>query len=358
VSGKSLAVKLIKNNKKKGVFTMSKLIAIDDGHGMETAGKRTPAIAELGGRVIKENEFNRAVAEKLNTILKACGFRTMFTAPETGDTSLSTRVSRANSAGADLLVSIHYNANTGSFATNKASGVEVLAGNSTESVKLAGLVVSELAKGTAQKNRGVKDGSWLAIDKVRCPMILVEGGFMDNKQEAMLMINSSFQQECAEEIAKGICKFYGVAYKGGNSEGVVGTPVAESKPAPAGNPLCKLGLKGAGVKRMQGKLVEHGYKIAVDGIFGKGTEDAVKAFQRSRGLTADGICGDSTWAELYKVNKPAPAPKPPAQKPSKKLYRVIVDGKQKGAFSENDNVLEEARKAIASGADNIKIEEV
>jgi N-acetylmuramoyl-L-alanine amidase len=336
---------------------MSKLIAIDDGHGMETAGKRTPAIAELGGRVIKENEYNRAVAEKLSAILRACGFRTMFTAPETGDTSLGTRVSRANSAGADLLVSIHYNANTGSFATNKASGVEVLAGSSTASVKLAGLVVSELAKGTAQKNRGVKDGSWLAINKVNCPMILVEGGFMDDKQEAMLMINSSFQQECAEEIAKGICKYYGVAYKGGNSEGVVGTPVTESKPAPtSGNPVCKLGLEGAGVKRMQGKLVEHGYKITVDGIFGKATEDAVKAFQRSRGLTADGICGDSTWAELYKVNKPAPAPSTP--KPSSKVYRVIIDGKQVGAYSKGDNILEQAQKAIANGADNIKIEEV
>jgi N-acetylmuramoyl-L-alanine amidase len=338
---------------------MSKLIAIDDGHGMETAGKRTPVISELGGRVIKENEYNRAVAEKLSVILQACGFRTMFTAPETGDTSLGTRVSRANSAGADLLVSIHYNANTGSFATNKASGVEVLAGSSSASKKVASLVVAELAKGTAQKNRGVKDGSWLAINKVNCPMILVEGGFMDDLREAMLMVNSSFQLECAQEIAKGICNYFGVAYKGGNVGVIPDVPVAESKPAPtSGSPVCKLGLEGAGVKRMQGKLVEHGYKIAVDGIFGKGTEDAVKAFQRNRGLTADGICGDSTWAELYKVNKPAPAPKPPAQKPSKKLYRVIVDGKQKGAFSENDNVLEEARKAIASGADNIKIEEV
>jgi N-acetylmuramoyl-L-alanine amidase len=340
---------------------MSKLIAIDDGHGMETAGKRTPVIPELGGRVIRENEYNRAVAEKLSVILQACGFRTMFTAPETGDTSLGTRVSRANKAGADLLVSIHYNANTGSFSTNKASGVEVLAGSSTASVKIAGLVVSELAKGTAQKNRGVKDGSWLAINKVNCPMILVEGGFMDDKTEAILMVNTSFQLECAQEIAKGICKYYGVAYKGGNVGVIPDVPLAESKPAPAptsGNPVCKRGLKGAGVKRMQGKLVEHGYKIAVDGIFGKGTEDAVKAFQRSRGLNVDGICGDSTWVELYKVNKPAPAPKPPAQKPSKKVYRVIVDGKQTGAFSEGDNVLAEARKAIASGADNIKIEEV
>ena len=34
-------------------------IAIDDGHGMETAGKRTPAFSD--GSVMRENEFNRAV---------------------------------------------------------------------------------------------------------------------------------------------------------------------------------------------------------------------------------------------------------------------------------------------------------
>ena len=47
-----------------------KLIALDDGHGMETAGKRTPSIAELNNRVIKENEFNRSVVAYLDKELK------------------------------------------------------------------------------------------------------------------------------------------------------------------------------------------------------------------------------------------------------------------------------------------------
>lgn len=39
-------------------------------------------------------------------------------------------------------------------------------------------------------------------------------------------------------------------------------------------------------------------RLYPDGIFGKVTEDAVKAFQKSKGLAADGIVGVKTWAAL------------------------------------------------------------
>ena len=47
-------------------------IAIDDGHGMETAGKRTPAFSD--GSVMRENEFNRAVVAYLHDELIRHGF--------------------------------------------------------------------------------------------------------------------------------------------------------------------------------------------------------------------------------------------------------------------------------------------
>ncbi len=44
-----------------------------------------------------------------------------------------------------------------------------------------------------------------------------------------------------------------------------------------------------------------GYEIAIDGIYGPVTEGAVKAFQRSRQITQDGICGPETFPLLYGI---------------------------------------------------------
>ena len=82
------------------------LIALDDGHGMETPGKRTtPLTKDLyingklirkKGQVIKENEFNKAVVNYLEKALKRCGFDVLLVAAGDSDVSLKTRVSRAN----------------------------------------------------------------------------------------------------------------------------------------------------------------------------------------------------------------------------------------------------------------------
>ena len=50
------------------------------------------------------------------------------------------------------------------------------------------------------------------------------------------------------------------------------------------------------------KLVQTLLKQEVDGIFGPRTDNAVKLFQASTGLKADGIVGPLTWAELDKLD--------------------------------------------------------
>jgi peptidoglycan hydrolase-like protein with peptidoglycan-binding domain len=56
----------------------------------------------------------------------------------------------------------------------------------------------------------------------------------------------------------------------------------------------KKGSKGDAVRALQGNLVQLGYTVAVDGDFGKGTEEAVLHLQKAFGYTVDGVVGDGT----------------------------------------------------------------
>jgi hypothetical protein len=58
------------------------------------------------------------------------------------------------------------------------------------------------------------------------------------------------------------------------------------------------GDRGPDVVEIQTILHDFGYTVAVDGVYGKQTERAVKAWQRSNGLAVDGIVGPLTIASL------------------------------------------------------------
>lgn len=63
--------------------------------------------------------------------------------------------------------------------------------------------------------------------------------------------------------------------------------------------ISQYGSSGEEVKQIQSKLKDWGYyKGSVDGIYGSGTYEAVKAFQKSNGLNADGIAGSQTLSAL------------------------------------------------------------
>ena len=60
-----------------------------------------------------------------------------------------------------------------------------------------------------------------------------------------------------------------------------------------------VGNRGSDVKAIQYLLnARISAGLGADGVFGAGTESAVKNFQRSRGLTADGVVGPTTWNNL------------------------------------------------------------
>jgi Putative peptidoglycan binding domain/Glycosyl hydrolases family 25 len=63
-------------------------------------------------------------------------------------------------------------------------------------------------------------------------------------------------------------------------------------------PTLAQGATGEDVRTLQGALIARHYTVAVDGAFGAATKTALQAFQRSAGITADGIAGQHSWTKL------------------------------------------------------------
>ncbi len=96
-------------------------------------------------------------------------------------------------------------------------------------------------------------------------------------------------------------------YYGNNLEVVTDAPIRGYTPSYPGTPL-RTGSRGPNVVRIQVILnrISRNYPAIpkinpVDGVFGTQTENAVRAFQRIFGLTADGIVGKATWYQLIRV---------------------------------------------------------
>ena len=91
-------------------------------------------------------------------------------------------------------------------------------------------------------------------------------------------------------------------------------------------PTLRKGNKGDWVAILQQKLILAGYslpKYGVDRDFGNETLNAVKAFQKANGLTADGVVGEKTWSKLNNViSEPV------------KLYTVTIKGNTKEVAEE------------------------
>ena len=198
-------------------------IAVDSGHGMETAGKRTPAIPESWfgkkkGDIIHEKEFNKSASEYLIAALKRCGFDVINVSPGTADVALKDRYTAANNAKADAFVSKHYNALNGKWGSQ--NGIETIISQfaSDKAKKLAELVQTELVKTHKRTDRGVKtdiqqSGINIAVLRnTNMPAVLTESGFMDNLAEAETMLDPDFQKADGEATCRGICKFFGVTY--------------------------------------------------------------------------------------------------------------------------------------------------
>ena len=209
------------------------LITIEAGHGMNTAGKRTPTFPE--GGIMKENEFNEGAVRYFKEIFKYTPNVEIFdVATEIEDTPLATRVSRANARLADVTVkygkanvksvhvSIHANAYLAKWGTWGGQGVFYNTG-SVEGKKLAEMVLGTLKEGTILRDRGADPANFYMVKYTIAPSVLVESAFMDNLEEARLLQTEAFRKETGEDIARGVAKYMGIA--------IVPKPVEITTPA-------------------------------------------------------------------------------------------------------------------------------
>jgi len=264
-------------------------IGANDEHGVNppTVGKRTPVMPGLN-RQIYENEFNRAAKNKFIEACMRNSFSVYDVKPEMQDISLSERVRRVNRQNLTLLVTFAYNASGDGRSFNNASGVETfystLNPKARQSQQLATALYNNLIQGTQQVGRGVKNLDVAMLSSVNCTASLIEAGFMTNLREARLMINPLFQTEVGEESCLGVCNFLGTDFIGRDNL--------------ANYPLIRNGSRGNFVYLLQFLLTQYGYNVAVDGIFGRNTENAVRDFQTKNSLSVDGIVGNNTWKYL------------------------------------------------------------
>jgi len=185
-------------------------IGLDPGHFLFTAGNRTPD-------GMHEWSFNSVVASYIDNELRGyIGVDTIRVDDVTGktDVSLSDRADKANKWEADAYISIHANA-YGTGGWNNTQGIETFTypTASRESFVLAKLVQDELVKATKRNDRGIKTANFAVLRETTMPAILVECGFMTNKEEAALLKSDAYRKTCASAIVKGLVAMYGLKKK-------------------------------------------------------------------------------------------------------------------------------------------------
>lgn len=200
-------------------------IGLDNGHGLDTGGKRTPIFTDgtkspyTGKNFMHEWEFNRATVIHLKKELLRCGFDVVQISPTEYDTSINSRWRKANEENVDFLLSVHANALKPVW--NTANGIEtcVKRGGSKESYRIGKILNDELVAATGLKDRWAGRGQGLyerddlgVLNWSRMPAALVECGFMDNPKEAKLLLSDSYRKLCAQALAKGLCKAYKMPY--------------------------------------------------------------------------------------------------------------------------------------------------
>ena len=174
-------------------------IIIDAGHGGEDGGATSCA-------GVLESEYNLNIALRLNDLFQLLGYRTKMIRTEDisvytkGETlsqkkmsDLKERVRICNETEGAILLSIHQNM----FSDSQYSGAQVFYAKSPGSESLAekmqNLLVSSLNPGSHRKSK--KGNNIYIMERIVCPGVLVECGFLSNPQEEAKLRTEKYQKQ-------------------------------------------------------------------------------------------------------------------------------------------------------------------
>lgn len=204
------------------VSNYQKVILLDNGHAKSTPGKRSMPLED--GSQFFEYEFNRDVVKRISTQLDRLGIKNHIITPEVDyDVPLSTRAARANEYcnqyGKDncVLISVHANAAGMGDKWMTAKGWSVYTTKGLDkSDEYANVLYAEaepLIKELDSKMRPWTNAekSWqenfTILYKTKCPAMLTENLFYDNKEDLEILQSEHGRQTIAQLHINGIMKF-------------------------------------------------------------------------------------------------------------------------------------------------------
>ena len=193
-------------------------ICLDPGHGGKDTGNHTFWRSE--------KTYTLALALELRDQLQKAGFNVILTRSKDTYVELPDRPALANRRGADLFVSLHFNATP--TGKNEVEGPQTycitpVGASSTDaqgeganfgptmanrcedkSLLLAYQVQKSLVKNLGAKDRGVRRARYWVLRDATMPAILVEGGYMTHPVESKKIYNAAYRRQMAQAIVIGI----------------------------------------------------------------------------------------------------------------------------------------------------------
>ena len=186
----------------KKQYRTKPIVVIDAGHGNFDLGTHND--------LCEEKNLTLATAHFVKQELMKKGYRVIMTRSTDEFITLKKRAQIANDMKSQLLVSIHYNA----AHNKKAHGIEIFYQKKAQPWKekrsklLAQTILKNMLIETGASSRGIKEGNLCVIRESNMPSILIECGFITNKEECKKMINPEYQKKIAKAISIGIDQYF------------------------------------------------------------------------------------------------------------------------------------------------------